>query len=101
MNKQAYDRWWNEEGSAMRPLKDEDAEAHVHRITEIAWANGSFRMSNDVEALTNSIGAIMAYLLTQEQSFKADMVNGKITDEVLERWGIRAEVKGDHIQLLI
>ena len=84
----------------MPPLKDEDAEAHVHRITEIAWANGSFRMSNDVDALTNSLGAIMAYLLTLEQ-FRNDMVNGKITDETLKTWGIRAEVSGDHIQLLI
>lgn len=38
----SFETWWHNEGSAMRPLPDEDAEAHVHRITAIAWANGAY-----------------------------------------------------------
>jgi hypothetical protein len=34
--------WWNEEGSAMRPLPGHDYEEHARRISEIAWANGAY-----------------------------------------------------------
>ena len=34
--------WWNEEGSAMRPLSGHDYEEHARRISEIAWANGAY-----------------------------------------------------------
>lgn len=39
----AFDKWWRDEGSAMRPNPGEDAEEHVHRVCKIAWINGSFR----------------------------------------------------------
>lgn len=38
----AYQRWWDTEGSAMRPHKHEDLEEFARRITEIAWSNGQF-----------------------------------------------------------
>ena len=38
----AFNKWWNEEGSAMRPLEYEDAEEHIHYIAMIAWENGHY-----------------------------------------------------------
>jgi hypothetical protein len=38
----AYQRWWDTEGSAMRPHDHEDLEEFARRITEIAWNNGRF-----------------------------------------------------------
>lgn len=32
-----FEKWWNEEGSAMRPIKDEDVEKFAKRISKIAW----------------------------------------------------------------
>jgi len=37
-----FQRWWFDEGSGMRPFNDEDQEAHVHRISQIAWSNGAY-----------------------------------------------------------
>lgn len=34
--------WWYDEGSGMPPGADEDPEAHVHRISQIAWHNGAY-----------------------------------------------------------
>jgi hypothetical protein len=34
--------WWDREGSAMRPLENEDTEEFARRITAIAWSNGGF-----------------------------------------------------------
>jgi hypothetical protein len=34
--------WWDQEGSAMRPLENEDTEEFARRITAIAWSNGKF-----------------------------------------------------------
>lgn len=38
----AYDVWWHDEGSRMKPKEGENLEQFVHRITEIAWSNGAF-----------------------------------------------------------
>lgn len=38
----AFEAWWHNEGSAMAPMPDEDAEAHVHRVCKIAWMNGAY-----------------------------------------------------------
>ena len=38
----AFAKWWNDEGSAMRPLASEDTEEFAKRITAIAWSNGAF-----------------------------------------------------------
>lgn len=37
----AFETWWNNEVRGMPPLRKEDAEAHVHRISRIAWLNGA------------------------------------------------------------
>ena len=34
--------WWDMEGSAMRPLPNEDMEEFAKRISEIAWSNGQY-----------------------------------------------------------
>jgi hypothetical protein len=34
-----HEQWWNESGSAMRPLPNEDVEEFAKRITGIAWNN--------------------------------------------------------------
>jgi len=39
----SFNRWWDLEGSGMAPEKGEDQEAHVHRISRIAWSNGFFK----------------------------------------------------------
>lgn len=41
-NNDPFEFWWWNEGSAMRPLNGEDAEAHTYRITKIAWSNGAY-----------------------------------------------------------
>ena len=33
----AFNEWWNETGSAMRPLKKEDFEEHAKRVSWEAW----------------------------------------------------------------
>jgi len=35
--------WWDMEGSAMRPLPNEDMEEFAKRISEIAWSNGQYK----------------------------------------------------------
>jgi len=37
-----FEKWWNEEGSAMRPTGDEDTEEFAKRIARIAWSNGGY-----------------------------------------------------------
>ena len=32
-DKEAFERWWNEEGSGMPPIGDEDHEEHMHRVS--------------------------------------------------------------------
>ncbi len=39
----AFEIWWNQEGSAMRPREGDDHEAHAYRMTRIAWLNGAFK----------------------------------------------------------
>ena len=38
----SYQTWWEDEGSAMKPLPNEDLEEFARRITAIAWSNGEF-----------------------------------------------------------
>ena len=96
-----FNIWWHREGSGLPPKKGEDHEIHTRDMCLIAWDNGMDTARKDIEPLTNSIGAILAYLLTQEQSFKKDLAAGKITVNKLLEWGIKARIKGDHIELLI
>ena len=43
----AWQRWWDYEGSAMRPHPSEDTEQFARRMTEIAWANGALVAERD------------------------------------------------------
>lgn len=38
-----FEKWWNAEGSAMRPTMSEDVEEFAKRITRIAWCNGAYK----------------------------------------------------------
>lgn len=96
-----YNIWWFNLGSMLGPMHDEDPEEHVHRVTRVAWDKATTEARNDLDPLTNALGAILSYLLTQEQTFKSDIVAGKITEFTLAEWGIRAHIKGDHIELSI
>ena len=48
---QAWKRWWDQEGSGMRPLSTEDTEQFAERITEIAWSNGAYARADEIERL--------------------------------------------------
>jgi len=39
----SFDRWWDEEGSGMRPMPTEDVEQFAKRIAMIAWSNGAYK----------------------------------------------------------
>lgn len=39
----AFDVWWDNEGSGLRPLPTEDYEEHAHRVCKIAWEAQSCR----------------------------------------------------------
>ena len=41
IDKEAFERWWHNEGSGMRRNNDEDVAEWVQRMTEIAWMNGA------------------------------------------------------------
>lgn len=36
-NKEAFDKWWHDVGSGIRPIKDEDHEEFAHRIARFAF----------------------------------------------------------------
>lgn len=40
--------WWDQEGSSLRPLKNEDNEEHSQRIANIAWTNGAYKVQIDL-----------------------------------------------------
>ena len=40
-DREAFGRWWHNEGSGMRRHNDEDVAEWVQRMTEIAWMNGA------------------------------------------------------------
>lgn len=45
----AYEAWWNDEGS-FPPNPGEDHEEHLHRISKIAWQKGAASVTRDTEA---------------------------------------------------
>jgi hypothetical protein len=53
----AWQRWWDYEGSAMRPHPSEDTEQFAGRITKIAWLNGAYKCLGDVERLRAELAA--------------------------------------------
>ena len=46
--KSAFETWWYEEGSGMRPETSEDHEEHTKRIARIAWENGAFTATKPI-----------------------------------------------------
>ena len=48
-DKEAFERWWHNEGSGMPPIGDEDHEEHMHRVTEIAWMKGAYAARDDAK----------------------------------------------------
>ena len=56
-----FETWWYNEGSAMRPNKNEDTEQFAKRIAQIAWANGDYCVRRKLELvnrLETDIGMI-------------------------------------------
>ena len=60
----AFAKWWNDEGSAMRPLASEDTEEFAKRITAIAWSNGAFL---ERKALLDVIDGYSGITLSQDE----------------------------------
>lgn len=44
-----FEKWWNAEGSAILPTRDEDYEEFAKRVSQIAWINGRYMAMRDVE----------------------------------------------------
>lgn len=57
---QAWQRWWDYEGSAMRPHPSEDTEQFAKRITQIAWANGGYARLGENERLRAKVASVEA-----------------------------------------
>ena len=38
-----FETWWDQEGSGMPPLQNEEACEHVRRVSAIAWKNGAMK----------------------------------------------------------
>ena len=38
----AFQFWWDNEGSGMAPKPDEETSVHAERIAKIAWTNGAY-----------------------------------------------------------
>mgnify|MGYP005819344905 CR=1 FL=1 len=57
-----YYKWWNNEGSGMRPLKGNCHEAHARRMTEIAWSNGEYKAKERIEMLEAKLKTLEAGL---------------------------------------
>ena len=38
-----FQKWWDEEGSAIKPKEGEDLEEFLHRVCFIAWDNGAYK----------------------------------------------------------
>ena len=43
MSLEDFEKWWNDEGSGLRPGYSEDHEEHVLHLCKIAWANGEYK----------------------------------------------------------
>ena len=41
-----FEKWWNKEGSAMHPNKDEDVEEFAKRISKSAWKESIYAFWN-------------------------------------------------------
>jgi len=43
-----FDAWWDKEGSALRPLENEDAAEYAKRIANLAWTYGANKVQRDI-----------------------------------------------------
>ena len=72
-DKEAFERWWHEEGSG---IPGEDTEESIHRLTEIAWMNGVYaareRVMHDEEI--------------EEQAFREAMGLPRPPKPALRQW---------------
>ena len=75
-DKEAFERWWNEEGSGMPPKPGEETEHFARRMTEIAWTNGAYaareRVMHDEEI--------------EEQAFREAMGLPRPPKPALRQW---------------
>lgn len=49
-----FNTWWKQEGSAVKPTKDEDIEEFAKRITAVAWSNSTYKAVQDGLDETNA-----------------------------------------------
>jgi hypothetical protein len=42
LDRLAFNRWWDSEGSAMAPKENENQQEYVRRVSHVAWDNGIF-----------------------------------------------------------
>jgi len=51
----SFEKWWNDEGSALRRDFDEDDEEYALRITRTAWEIGEYKAHEKIEKLQGVI----------------------------------------------
>ena len=51
----SFDEWWNNEGSALRPLDCEDTEIHAYRISNIAWTTANNDLTERIKLAFNNL----------------------------------------------
>lgn len=82
-----FDKWWTDEGSALRPLEGEDAEEHAHRVSRIAWVNGAYtqwiKAADDAELLNS--GTILLVVDGEKHHFNSVNLRMAIQDGIEER----------------
>ena len=65
----SFDRWWSEEGSAMRPMPTEDVEEFAKRIAMTAWSNGAYIFAKQPEPVPGAFNPgnfdVIAAIATQ------------------------------------
>jgi hypothetical protein len=70
-----YRTWWTNEGSGLMPFSTEDQEEFIHRVSGIAWSNGSYKTSEN------------AYLLEKVKILEENIsVNFEHEDEFYSIW---------------
>lgn len=50
----AFERWWNDEGSGKPPAEGQDHEEHVREMCRIAWENGAYVAKSTPHQLQNN-----------------------------------------------
>lgn len=55
--RQAWKRWWDDEGSGIQPSIAQSDEDFARYITEIAWSNGAYARSAEIDRLRAELAA--------------------------------------------